>query len=412
MLSPQTIALIKATAPVFQIHGLTIVLRMYDLLLRDPNIRALFDPTHQRTGTQPQALAQAVVAYAENIDNLAALGPAVDRIANRHVALNIQPHHYDAVAIALLQAVRDVLGEAATPEIIAAWTEAIGLLKTILTTREEELYKAQEKAPGGWRGYRPFQLELIVPESSSINSFFLAPVDGQPLPPFLPGQYLTLKLDVPGYGPLLRHYSLSCGAIQSDYYRISVKREEPPAAGIAGGLASSYLHHLATPGMRFDVAPPAGIFTLPDGDRPLVLIAGGIGITPLLSMLETIARTQPNRPVQLVHAVRNRSHHAFGAEVRDLVAKLSRGRAQTFYEQPSPEATLGTDYHHIGRVDPAWIIQNSPASDALYRVCGPREFMRTIVQGLRAQGIASDRIHYEFFGATSEDLLRAPTLAA
>jgi len=412
MLSPRTITIVKATAPVMQIHGLTIVLRMYDLLLRDPNIRALFDPTHQRNGTQPRALAQAVVAYAENIDNLAALGPAVDRIATRHVALNIQPHHYDAVAIALLQAVRDVLGEAATPEIIAAWTEAIGLLKTILTTREEELYKAQEDAPGGWRGYRTFQLELTVPESSSISSFFLAPTDGQPLPPFRPGQYLTLKLDVPGYGPLLRHYSLSCGAVQSDYYRISVKREESPAAGTAAGLASSYLHRIVTPGMRFEVAPPAGAFTLPDGNSALVLIAGGIGITPLLSMLETIARTQPNRPVQLVHAVRSAAHHAFGAEVRDLVAKLSQGRAQTFYEQPSPEATLGTDYHHIGRVDPAWIIQNSPASDALYRVCGPRDFMRAIVQGLRAQGIPRDRIQYEFFGATDEDLLIAPTLAA
>lgn len=411
MLSPQTIAIVKATAPVMQIHGLTIVLRMYDLLLRDPNIRALFDPTHQRNGTQPRALAQAVVAYAENIDNLAALGPAVERIASRHVALNIQPHHYDAVAIALIQAVRDVLGDAATPDIIAAWTEAIGLLKTIFTAREEELYKAAEAPIGGWRGYRTFKLKLIVPESSSISSFFLAPIDGQPLPAFQPGQYLTLKLDVPGYGPLLRHYSLSSGAVQSDFYRISVKREDSPENGIAPGLGSSYLHRTATPGMLIDVAPPAGVFTLPEGDRPLVLIAGGVGITPLLSMLETVAATQPNRAVHMIHAVRNRAHHAFGPEVRDLMERLPHGRADFFYEEVGPETILGTDYHHIGRVDPAWATQTSKA-DALYLVCGPRGFMRATIQGLLAQGIAGDRILYEFFGATDEDLLTAPALAA
>ncbi|KJV09876.1 hypothetical protein VZ95_08670 [Elstera litoralis] len=395
-----------------RIHGLAIVLRMYDLLLRDPNIRTIFDLTHQRDGTQPRALAQAVIAYAENIDNLAALGPAIERIASRHAALNIQPHHYDAFAIALLQGVRDILGDAATPEIVAAWTEAIGLLKTIFTTHEEEIYKARATAPGGWRGYRRFKFELIVPESSRISSFYLVPADGQPLPAFQPGQYLTLKLDVPGYGPLLRHYSLSSGAVQSNFYRISVKREDAPEEGIMPGLSSSYLHTIDTPGLLIDVAPPAGVFTLPDGERPLVLIAGGVGITPLLSMLERIAATQPNRIVHFIHAVRSHAHHAFGREVRDFIGRLPQGQAHIFYEKIGPEAKLGTDYHHIGRADPAWIAQNSKASEALYLVCGPRGFMRATIQGLLAQGIAPDRILYEFFGATDEDLLTIPALAA
>ena len=412
MLPPQTIANIKASAPVMHIHGLSIVLRMYDLLLRDPNIRAIFDLTHQRDGTQSRALAQAMITYVDNIDNLAALGPAIERIAARHAALNIQPQHYDAFTIALIQAIRDILSDAATPEIIRAWTEAMSGLKTIFTTREEEIYKARETAPGGWRGYRRFKLELIVPESSRISSFHLAPIDGEPLPTFQPGQYLTLKLDVPGYGPLLRHYSLSSGAVQSNFYRISVKREDAPQDGITAGLSSSYLHSIDTPGLLIDVAPPAGVFTLPEGTHPLVLIAGGVGITPLLSMLETLAATQSNRIVHFIHAVRNHAHHAFGRELRDFIGRLPQGKAHIFYEEVGPEAIIGTDYDYIGRVDPAWIVQHSKTSKTLYLVCGPRGFMRATIQGLLAQGIAADRILYEFFGATDEDLLSVPALAA
>lgn len=412
MLSSQTIATVKATAPAMRAHGLNIVVRMYELLLRDPNIRALFDPTHQRNGTQHRALADAVVAYAENIDNLAALGPAVERIAARHVALNVQPQHYDAVAIALIQAVRDILGAAATPDIIAAWTEAFGALQAIFTAREEELYQTSERASGGWRGYRPFRLQRIIPESSQINSFYLAPVDGQPLPAFKAGQYLTLRLMVPDYGPLLRHYSISSAATEQAYYRISVKREDAPEEDLPPGLASGYLHRQAMPGMLFDVAPPAGVFTLPEGSQPLVLIAGGVGITPLLSMLETLAATQPNRPIRFIHAVRNYAHHAFGSEVREAIRKLGHASADFFYEEVGGDAVPGVNYTQVGRPDPAWIVRTNPNPEALYLVCGPRNFMRYIVQGLRAQGIPADRIQYEFFGATDEDLLTAEPIAA
>ncbi len=412
MLSSQTIATVKATAPVMRVHGLNIVVRMYELLLRDPNIRALFDPTHQRNGTQHRALAEAVVAYAENIDNLAALGPAVERIAARHVALNIQPQHYDAVAVALIQAVRDTLGAAATPDIITAWTEAFGALQTILTQREEQLYSAGAETPGGWRGYRPFRLQRVIPESRQINSFYFAPIHGQLLPVFKAGQYLTLRLTIPGYGPLLRHYSISSAATERTYFRISVKREDAPEPDVPEGLGSLYLHRQAMPGMLVDIAPPAGVFTLPDGQQPLVLIGGGIGITPLLSMLETLVATQPTRALRFIHAVRNRAHHAFGAEVRDAIRKLSHASADFFYEDVSGDAVPGVNYTQIGRPDPAWVVRSNPHPDALYLVCGPRNFMRYMIQGLRAQGVPANRILYEFFGATDEDLLTAEPIAA
>ena len=126
-LTPATIALIKATVPALDAHGLAITRRMYERLFENPDIRDLFNQSHHgETGSQPKALAQAVLAYARNIDNLGVLGGAVERIAQKHVALNILPEHYPFVADALLGAIGDVLGEAATPEIAAAWGEATG----------------------------------------------------------------------------------------------------------------------------------------------------------------------------------------------------------------------------------------------------------------------------------------------
>lgn len=412
MLSSQSITTVNVTAPAMHTQRLNLIVRTYELLLRDPTIRALFDPTHQLDGNQQSTLAETVIAYADTIDKPSALGATVKRLAVQHAMLKVQPQHYDAVAIALIQAVRDILGAAATPDIITAWTEAFGALQAIFTAREEDLYHASEQAPGGWRGYRPFRLQRIIPESSQINSFYLAPVDGKPLPTFKAGQYLTLRLTVPGYGPLLRHYSISSAVSERAYYRISVKREDAPNSDVPAGLGSGYLHHQAMPGMLFDIAPPAGVFTLPEGSQPLVLIAGGVGITPLLSMLETLVASQPDRPVRFIHAVRNHSHHAFGGEVRAAIRKLSHASADFFYEEVSGDAVPGVNDTHIGRPDPAWVAATNPHPTALYLICGPRNFMRYMIQGLRVGGVPADRIFYEFFAATDEDLLTAEPIAA
>ncbi|MFC6048619.1 globin domain-containing protein, partial [Methylobacterium hispanicum] len=147
-LEPATVALIKATVPALEAHGLAITRRMYERLFENPEIRDLFNQSHHgETGSQPKALAQAVLAYARHIDDLGVLGGAVERIAQKHVALNILPEHYPHVADALLAAIRDVLGEAATPEICAAWGEAYWCLAEILIGREAALYRAHAAAP-------------------------------------------------------------------------------------------------------------------------------------------------------------------------------------------------------------------------------------------------------------------------
>src|SRR3954451_4253145 len=156
-LGQHTIALIKATVPALETRSLAITRRMYERMFRNEAIRDLFNQSHHgETGSQPKALATAIVAYARNIEGLAALAPAVERIAQKHVGLNILPEHYPYVADSLLGAIKDVLGEAATDEILAAWGEAYWFLAHVLIGRERAIYQSLAAAPGGWNGWRPF----------------------------------------------------------------------------------------------------------------------------------------------------------------------------------------------------------------------------------------------------------------
>jgi nitric oxide dioxygenase len=178
-LSPSTIALVKATVPALATYGTAITERMYERLFQNDSIRELFNQSHHgHGGSQPKALAGAVLAYAQNIDNLGVLGGAVERIAQKHVALNILPEHYPFVAEALLAAIKDVLGTAATDEIIAAWGEAYWSLAELLIGREATIYRERASAPGGWSGWRSFTIESVKDESAVIRSFVLVPTDG------------------------------------------------------------------------------------------------------------------------------------------------------------------------------------------------------------------------------------------
>lgn len=199
-LSEHTIALVKATVPALEAHGLDIVREMYARMFQNAEIRDLFNQSHHGdAGSQPRALTGAILAYASNIDNLGALAPAVERIAQKHVGLQILPEHYPHVAEALLGAIKAVLGDAATDEILAAWGEAYWFLAHILIAREGRVYGEQQAAVGGWNGWRDFRIEQVIHESSVISSFLLRPVDGQPVMEHHAGQYLTFWLEIPGH---------------------------------------------------------------------------------------------------------------------------------------------------------------------------------------------------------------------
>lgn len=400
-LSDETIARVKATVPALEQHGLAITRRMYELMFRNPAISELFNQSHQdEAGAQPHALAAAVLAYAKHIDNLGALGGAVERIAQKHVALNILPEHYPFVAEALLAAIRDVLGDAATDEIMSAWGEAYWFLADLLIGREAAIYRDLAAAPGGWNGWRDFTVEQVADESSVIRSFTLVPADGGKVLRHKPGQYLGFALDLPGLGKLRRNYSISC-APNDRAYRITVKREA--AAGLPAGKVSNWLHDHAAPGTILRVAAPAGDFFLdPDSTGPVALVSGGVGLTPMVSMLETIATEAPARPTFWIHGALNGRVHAMRDHVRDLGARAGGVRATTFYAEPTADDRPGIDYDHEGLITAGWLADNVPANDAIYYVCGPKPFLRSIAGGLAGLGIPADRIRYEFFGPADE----------
>ncbi len=397
-LSPATLALIKATVPALEAHGASITARMYERLFQDEAIRALFNHANQASGQQVHALSAAIIAYARNIDNLSALLPAVERIAQKHVGFHILPAHYPYVATALLGAIKDVLGDAASDEILQAWGQAYWFLAGILQKREHALRGELSQQSGGWEGWRKFTVSEKIRESEVITSFILRPVDGKPVIRHKPGQYITFRFDAPYQAGIKRNYSISC-APNGEYYRISVKRAEQSQGG------SRFMHEHVEPGAILEVTPPAGEFYLPDSpDRPVVLLSGGVGLTPMVSMLETIHERHPQLPVHFVHSTMNSHTHAMAAHVRALSAGQSHRQVATFYSEPDAADQPGKNHDISGMISLAWLEQNTPLQDADYYVCGPRGFMRAFVNGLASKGVPADRIHYEFFGPADEQL--------
>ena len=222
-LTPAQVAIVKSTAPALKEHGVDITALFYSNMLKaHPELNDIFSEVSQTTRRQPRALAASVVAYATYIDDLGKLGPAVERIAHKHVSLGVTAEQYAIVGKHLIEAVATVLGPAVTPEVADAWTAAYAQLADIFIAREGELYEGFAK--DNWPGWRRFRIQRKVPESALITSFYLVPEDGKPLPLFKPGQYISLHMQIPELGHLQpRQYSLS-EAPRSDYYRISVKR--------------------------------------------------------------------------------------------------------------------------------------------------------------------------------------------
>lgn len=336
MLSPRTIEIVKQITPLVAANAETVTRRFYELMFAgNPEVKAFFNQAHQHSGGQQRALAGAICAYFANIDNLGALGPAVNLIAHKHCSLGIQPEHYPIVGKHLLAAIKDVMGEAATDEVIAAVAEAYGLLADVCIQREAEIYRQQREAVGGWNGYRKFIVDRKTPESEIVTSFYLRPADGGPLPDFEPGQYVTVRIDHPQTPTSPRNYSLSDSPAKT-HFRISVKREPSLVANAPDGLISNYLHDAVQVGDELELGPPCGEFTLTPGqvkDKPVVLLAGGIGVTPLLSMAKALVRQGAQAPVHFVHAARNSRVQPLAGEIRAL-RKHGNVATHVIYDDP------------------------------------------------------------------------------
>ena len=251
------------------------------------------------------------------------------------------------------------------------------------------------------KGLRSFVVERKEPESETIMSFYLVPEDGAPLAGFLPGQFLTLELDIPGQPrPVIRTYSLS-DSPNPEHYRLSIKREPAPAdePDLPAGLSSNYFHDQVEGGTTLRVGAPRGKFHLDlDSERAVVLLSGGVGLTPMISMLNAIVQSDAPRPVWFVHGTRNGREHAMGAHVRRLAEENENVHVHIRYSQPDPDDVEGRDYDSRGRVDMALLKQVLPFDDYDFFICGPTPFMRSLYCGLLSLGMSESRIHYEFFG--------------
>ncbi|WP_248930526.1 NO-inducible flavohemoprotein [Paenibacillus hamazuiensis] len=399
MLQEKTIQIIKSTVPVLEIHGTAITQRFYQLLFTNyPELLNIFNHANQKQGRQQTALANAVYAAAVHIDNLAAILPAVKQIGHKHRSLGIKPEHYPIVGQTLLTAIKDVLGDAATDEILQAWADAYGVIANAFIGVEAEMYEQAERQNGGWSGFREFVVERKVKESDVITSFYLAPRDGGAIAGFEPGQYVSVKLEIPGEEYThIRQYSLS-DAPGKPYYRISVKREDA-VSGRPAGKVSVYLHEKVKEGDVLPLSAPAGDFTLQRGDaRPAVLISGGVGLTPMVSMLKTLVEQEPQRPVTFIHAALNGDVHALKDEVRAIAANHPQVKVYFCYEKPTTFDKASGDYDKDGYIDLPWLQTVVPTADGPFYFCGPIPFMKAIHRALKMWGVAAADIRYEFFG--------------
>lgn len=395
MLSAESRPYIEASVPVLREHGPNIARTFYkNMFGAHPELKHVFNMGNQASGAQQQALSSALVAYAANIDNVAALLPVVRRIAHKHAAVGVKPAHYPIVARHLLAAISEVLGPAATPPLLAAWDEAYWLLAGELIAAEARLYERAQAAAGALQSC---VVTRVQEQSPGVMSYYLERLEGGSPGPFEPGQFVSVAVELGG-GELrqLRQYSLS-DAPSRPYWRLSVKREDA-LAGRPEGRVSSHLHGQLTAQERVFVSPAYGDFTplsAADDNKPIALLCAGIGITPLLSVLNTLAERKSARPVLFAHAARSSEQLLFAEELQRAHAHLPSLRSQLFCEQLSPVRTEAQP--KLGRMQLTRALL-AGFEDADFYLCGPEAFMREQWRALVSLGVSPLRIQREVFG--------------
>lgn len=389
MLDAQTIATVKSTLPAIAQLGPQLTGHFYQRMLsQHPELKNVFNMNNQRSGNQREALFNAICAYGSNLENLEVLLPAVEKIAQKHTSLNIQPEQYAIVGENLLATIKELMNPG--DEVLDAWGKAYGVLANVFIQREEAIYRASEEKVGGWRGARDFRIRAIEQQSSVIRSIELIPNDGQPVADFLPGQYLALSVRPQGSENIQhRQYSLTHQP-NGKSYRIAVKRE-------AQGSVSGWLHQHAKVGDIVQCAAPAGDFFLQaDSATPVTLISAGVGQTPMLAMLASLADRQHPAAVNWLHAAECGEQHTFAAEVEALGARLPHFSRCIWYRQPAAEDA--GRYDAQGLMDLACVSTELNQAERQFWICGPLPFMQFVARQLVDAGVSADRIHYEVFG--------------
>nr|WP_123670249.1 globin domain-containing protein [Actinocorallia herbida] len=388
MLSETSAPVVRATLPVIGAHLDRIAERFYGRLFeaRPELLRDLFNRGNQANGDQRRALAGSIAAWAGLLlaDEGADPRAVISRISHKHASLGITADQYKLVHEHLFAAIVEVLGDAVTPEVAAAWDEVYWSMADALIAAEADLYRAAGTGPGlVWRRMR---VTGRTRETADVVSFTLSPVDGTPAGRFRPGQYVSVQVAASDGARQIRQYSLSAAPGRAEW-RISVKRERPYEG--PDGEVSTVLHDEVFPGDEIDVSAPFGDLVLPEGDGPLLLASAGIGITPTLSMLLALAREKSARPVTVVHGDRHPDAHAHRVQQETVAAELPEAALHVWYEEPGTSGAR-EGYPDLSAVD-------LPA-DVTALICGPLPFLRATRSALLSRGVPAERIHYEVFG--------------
>ncbi|XHM67042.1 globin domain-containing protein [Streptomyces nigra] len=388
MLSEQSAATVRATLPVVGGAIGEITERFYARLFaaRPELLRDLFNRGNQAAGTQRQALAGSIAAFATHLVDHPDQRPdaMLSRIAHKHASLGVAPEQYALVHEHLFAAIAEVLGEAVIPEVAAAWDEVYWLMANALTAIEKRLY--EESGGAGWRSWEVVER---VEETEDVATFRVRPADGGPVPDFRAGQYVSVQVELADGARQIRQYSLSA-APGSPLRQFSVKR----VRGEAGpdGEVSGHLHARVRPGDRLDLSAPYGDLVLAGTEAPLLLASAGIGVTPMVAILGELADAGHEGPVLVVHGDRSPGAHALRADHEAYAGKLADATVHFWYETGADPAEAS---HRAGLVDLAEV--TVPEGTQAY-LCGPLPFMRAVRAQLLGKGVAAADIHYEVFG--------------
>ncbi|MFD6952621.1 hemin transporter [Nocardiopsis sp. TSRI0078] len=385
MLSTESAAAVRSTLPVVAEALDTVTARFYETMLGDrPELLdGMFNRGNQASGEQRAALAGSIAAFATMLLERPDERPdaLLSRIAHKHVSLGVTEDQYVVVHKYLFAAIAHTLGDAATPEVVGAWDEVYWLMAGALIAAEARLYAGHGRT--GQEVWRPWRVAERREQTPDTVCLTLEPEDGDPVPAFRPGQYVSVRVRMPDGVRQARQYSLTGG--EGRRRRITVKRLR--AGANPAGEVSTLLHDTAVPGDTVMVSVPAGDVTLSDGDHPLVMASAGIGCTPMVAMLGRLAGRRSGRRVLVLHADRSPRDHAHRDEIRALVDALPNATSRFWYE------TGGDDGR--GRMDLSGV--EIPRGAEAY-LCGPLPFMRDVRAQLLGAGVPARLVRYEVFG--------------
>ncbi|NUP52139.1 MAG: hemin transporter [Catenulispora sp.] len=403
MLSETSTATVRATLPVVGAAIGDITERFYArLFAAHPELlRDLFNRGNQAAGTQRQALAGSIAGFATHLLEHPGTRPdaMLARIAHKHASLGVSPGQYKVVHENLFAAIVEVLGDAVTPEVAAAWDEVYWLMANALIALEQRLYAEHGYLAGGTWG--DWEVVGRREETADVASFLLRPVGGGTPQPFQAGQYVSVQVELPDGARQIRQYSM-VSAPDAAVRQISVKRERGDEESPAGEV-SNFLHDHVRTGQVLRVSAPFGDLVLNaalsgrdgDGDaatrteRPLLLASAGIGVTPMVSLLAELVNREHAAPVAVVHADRSPAAHALRDDQAILAEKLPAGTSHYWYEADAGE---------LGRTGYADLTDLELPADTAAFICGPLPFMQSMRQQLLAKGVPAADIHYEVFG--------------